>query len=182
MSTTTPVTADELLRLVDDSMRYELISGELTMMSPAVWRHGELVFRLSLLIGRHVEQQDLGRCFGAETGFLLARKPDTVLAPDIAFISQENLPEQEPEQAYWPGAPDLVVEVRSPQESDARVFEKTARWIAAGAQVVWDVNPAAATVTISGPATEPVVLVREETLQGGEVLPGFSVALKTIFD
>ncbi len=175
------MTADELLRLDHDSVRYELVSGELRMMSPAGWRHGELVFRLSILIGRHVEQHRLGRCFGAETGFLIQQNPDTVLAPDIAFIAAINLPDTEPEQAYWPGAPDLAVEVRSPHDTDTRVRDKAKRWLTAGGQMIWDVDPAGQCVTVYRPNAEPRSVTCDETLDGGDVLPGFELSLSDLF-
>ncbi|TWU11350.1 hypothetical protein CA54_01570 [Symmachiella macrocystis] len=182
MATTTPVTADELIRICDDSTRYELVSGELHMMSPAGWRHGELVFRLSMLIGAYVEQNRLGRCFGAETGFLIQQNPDTVLAPGIAFIAVKNLPDTEPEQAYWPSAPDLVVEVRSPQDRDAAVQEKAIRWLAAGGELIWDIDPAQQCVTVYRPQAAPLVIPHEESLDGGTVLPGFCLPLAGFFE
>ncbi len=180
MSTTKPVTADELWNMPRESERYELVAGELQMMSPAGWRHGELVFRLSLLIGQHVKQHRLGRCFGAETGFLIERNPDTVLAPDIAFIEAGNLPQSEPEDAFWPGPPDLIVEVRSPQDRKSAVIEKAERWLAAGGKTVWDVDPANHCVTVYEADGKTVVVKAEETLSGGNRLPGFQIRVGEI--
>ncbi|MCE9556808.1 MAG: Uma2 family endonuclease, partial [Planctomycetes bacterium] len=106
MSTITPVTADQLLK-VHANDRCELIAGEVRMMSPAGWKHGIIVQRLTILVGGYIEKHGLGVAFGAETGFLIARDPDTVRALDLAFIARENLPAIEPTEAYWPGAPDL---------------------------------------------------------------------------
>ena len=182
MATTTSVTATELFRMADDSTRYELVSGELRMMSPAGWRHGELVFRLSVLLGDHVRRHQLGRCFGAETGFLLSRAPDTVLAPDIAFIHRDRLPTVEPQEAYWPGPPDLIVEVRSPRDNEASSTAKATSWLKAGGLLVWDVDPALRQVRVFLPETSPITYETDALLEGSELLPGFCCPVRDIFD
>src|SRR5882757_5707599 len=122
MSTTTIVTADELLALPTGmGKRYELVAGELRVMSPAGWRHGEIVDNIDSLLSPFIRQNGLGRGFGAETGFLLKRGPDTVRAPDFAFISKWNLPPTKPTEAFWPGAPDLAIEVLSPGDTTGEV-------------------------------------------------------------
>src|SRR5712671_876042 len=111
-TTTTVVTADELLAMPTGmGKRYELVAGELRVTSPAGWRHGKIVIRLSARLAAFVDQHDLGMAFGAETGFRLASDPDTVRAPDISFGSNRSIPAQEPKDGFWPGAPDLAVEV-----------------------------------------------------------------------
>ncbi len=106
MSTTASFTAAELLRLPRGmGKRYELVLGELREMSPAGWRHGVVVNNVQALLNPHIKAHNLGRGFGAETGFLLHRNPDTVKAPDFGFISTEHLPANDPIEAYWPGAP-----------------------------------------------------------------------------
>jgi Uma2 family endonuclease len=141
MSTTTLITADELLAMPTGmGKRYELVEGELREMSPAGWRHGKVTVRLTTRLDAHVEENDLGVVFGAGTGFRLASDPDTVRAPDISFISKQNLPEQEPGDGFWPGAPDLAVEVLSPGDRVGEVDEKTEAWLNAGCAAVWVVN------------------------------------------
>jgi Uma2 family endonuclease len=149
MSTTTRVTAAELLELPTGlGKRHELVAGELRMMSPSGWEHGEVVGNLQTLLGSFIRQHRLGRVFGAETGFLLKRNPDTVRAPDFAFIAKEHLPAQKPKEAFWPGAPDLAVEVLSPGDRTGDVDEKIEEWLAAGCAAVWVVDPKLQTVTI----------------------------------
>src|SRR3954465_4844016 len=130
MSTTTIVTADELLALpMGMGKRYELVAGELRVMSPAGWRHGEVASNVAALLGPYIRMHNLGRGFAAETGFLLKRNPDTVRAPDFAFISVANLPANDPSEAFWPGAPDLAVEVMSPGDTVGEIAEKVEEWL-----------------------------------------------------
>ena len=103
MSVTTLITADELLRMPDDGSRYELVAGEIKKMPPPGWRHGRFAMRIGLMVGEFAKEHDLGDSFAAETGFLLARDPDTVRAPDYAFICKNHLPAKDPPEAYWPG-------------------------------------------------------------------------------
>jgi Uma2 family endonuclease len=182
MRITTQVTADELLALPSGmGKRYELVAGELRVMSPAGWRHGMIVDNLEYLLASFVRQHNLGRGFGAETGFLLRRDPDTVRAPDYAFIAAEHLPENEPEEAFWPGAPDLAVEVLSPGDTSGEVAEKIQEWLKAGCVAVWVLNPKLQTVTIYRSLTDVTVKTAGQMLVGDPVLPGFSCAVDKLF-
>lgn len=182
MSTTTAITADELLRLPTGmGKRYELVLGELRVMSPAGWQHGMVVANAQYLLGSHIRKHRLGREFGAETGFLLTRTPDTVRAPDFAFIAKEHLPKSNPTEAYWPGAPDLAVEVLSPDDRKGEVAEKVEAWLSAGCAAVWIVDPKQQTVTIYQPPTDTLVQSAGEILTGDPVVPGFSCAVSELF-
>jgi Uma2 family endonuclease len=182
MSTTTVVTADELLRLpMGMGKRYELVLGELRVMSPAGWQHGMVVDNVQYLLGSHIRTRRLGRGFGAETGFLLTRKPDTVRAPDFAFIAKEHLPATDPAEAYWPGAPDLAVEVLSPDDRKGEVAEKVEAWLSARCSLVWVIDPKKQTVTIHQSPTDSRLLSAEDTVTGDPLLPGFTCAVKEFF-
>ncbi len=181
MSTATLVTAEQLLRMSDDGYRYELIAGELRKMTPAGWRHGTVGGRLETWLGHHVEQQKLGRIFLAETGFLIARNPDTVRAPDIAFIHKDHLPAEDPEEAYWPGAPNLAVEVVFPGETLGEIDDKVKAWLDAGAAMVWVVNPKWRNVTVYRSATDIETLTENDQLDGQETVPGFRCRVGDIF-
>jgi Uma2 family endonuclease len=182
MSTTTIVTADELLAMPTGmGKRYELVAGELRVMSPSGWRHGEVVGDLHIILGAYIREHDLGRVFGAETGFLLKRDPDTVRAPDFAFIAKQHLPATEPIEAFWPGPPDLAVEVLSPGDRTGEVDEKIEEWLAAGCAAVWVVDPKLRTVTIYQSPTNVQVKTAGQTLVGDSVVPGFSCAVAEIF-
>lgn len=181
MSTTSLTTAEQLIQMPADGKRYELIAGELRMMSPSGWKHGEVVGNLHGLLWRHVYERQLGKLFGAETGFLIGRDPDTVRAPDIAFITREHLPEQDPAEAYWPGAPDLAVEVLSPNDKTGEVDEKIQSWLDAGVRLVWVVDPKLRIVTSYRSTTDVTTQTAAAQLEGGEVVRGFRCPVAEIF-
>jgi Uma2 family endonuclease len=182
MSTTTLVTADELLAMPTGmGKRYELVAGELREMSPAGWRHGSIISRLGARLGAYVEQNDLGITFGAETGFRLASSPDTVLAPDASFISKRNIPQREPKDGFWPSAPDLAVDVLSPGDRTGEVDEKIDTWLGAGCAAVWIVNPKLQTVTICRSRTDVLVVTAGGMFQGDPVVPGFTCSIDELF-
>ncbi|MCE9554217.1 MAG: Uma2 family endonuclease [Planctomycetes bacterium] len=180
MSTTTPMTAEQLIHLHSDG-RCELVAGELHMMSPSGWKHGRIVGRIHGLLWNHVSQNKLGEVFGAETGFWIGRDPDTVRAPDVAFIARENLPEKDPAEAFWPGAPDLAVEVVSPGDSPREVKEKSEAWIAAGVKLLWVVDPKFECVTVCRSASDVETKAGSDVLEGGEVVRGFRCSVADIF-
>jgi Uma2 family endonuclease len=131
------------------------------------------------VIGNHVEAKHLGLYFGAETGFQLSRDPDTVRAPDVAFVRTGRPPI--PPRGFYPGAPDLAVEVLSPDDRPGYVREKIAEWLEVGTRAVWVVDPRDRTVTVHEPRREPVTHHEGDTLRGGSVLPDFELSVRTIF-
>jgi Uma2 family endonuclease len=142
MSTVTYITADELLALpAGKGKRYELVLGELRVMSPGGWKHGNVISNIHGVLLDHVRRHKLGIMFSAETGFKLTANPDTVRAPDVAFVSKANIPADLSERGYWPGAPDLAVEVVSPNDTSGEVDEKIEAWLEAGCVSIWVVDP-----------------------------------------
>ncbi|MBX3432604.1 MAG: Uma2 family endonuclease [Pirellulales bacterium] len=182
MSTVALVTAEELLERYASQQRCELIAGEVVVMSPAGHNHGFVVSNIHIVFGGFVRSRGLGRSFGAETGFVVDRDPDTVRAPDMAFIAKENLPQTLPESAFWPGAPDLAVEVLSPDDRAGDVDKKIRTWLAAGAKLVWVVDPELETVTIYRSPTDVSILARAGRIAGRDSLVGFECNVSEFFD
>ena len=174
------VTAEALLIQADDGFCYELREGELHQMPPTGADHGATVMDLGAPLAIFVKQHNLGRTFGAETGFKIAQNPDTVLAPDISFVRTERVPQSGMPRGYFPGAPDLAVEVVSPGDTVYEVDERVERWLNAGAAQVWIVNPRRRIITVYTANGEQVLRVGN-TLEGGELLPGFKLSLNEIF-
>jgi Uma2 family endonuclease len=182
MSTVTELfTADQLLHMPSDNFRYELRKGALIKMSPAGFEHGVIIAALAGLLWQHVRANKLGVVLGAETGFKLASDPDTVLAPDIAFVRQERFELIGKTKKFWPGAPDLAVEVMSPDDSIRKTNEKARDWIEAGASMVWVVNPKRQTITVFRPSADPQTLAEKDVLEGQDVVPGFRCAVAEVF-
>ncbi len=175
------MTAEELFRLPQDGWRYALFRGELQRMTPAGFRHGTVIVNITVPLGHHVKTHRLGVVCGAETGFVLERNPDTVLAPDVAFVRRERIPASGLPATFWEGPPDLAVEVTSPGDARPEVAEKTASWLSAGTRVVWVVDPGRESVTVHEPDAPPRRLAVPEVLPGAPLLPAFRLPLADVF-
>jgi Uma2 family endonuclease len=182
MSTTTQLmTADELFELPRRDFQCELIEGELRRMQFFGGEHGAVVAILVARVGAHVEANGLGLCVGTGTGFIISRDPDTVRAPDLAFVRRERVPAEGVPKKFWPGAPDLAVEVLSPGDTYSEVEEKVEGWLAAGARAVWVLNPKRRNVTVYRTMTDVTRLSESDELDGGEVVPGFRCKVSELF-
>ena len=181
VTTTKLVTAEELLAMPYDGFRYELVRGELRKMAPAGRVHGKRGNRVNVSLSLYVYENDLGETYLAETGFHLETDPDHVLAPDVAFVSKER-EEATPEAGgFFPGQPDLVVEVISPSDRYTEVEEKVEEWFNAGTRMVIVVNPRNRTVRVYRSLTDSDLLTEADTLDGGDVVPGWRMLVADIF-
>ncbi len=176
------VTADELLAMSDDGYRYELVKGELIRMAPTGHKHGIVTMRIAGPLYRYVKNNNLGEVYGAESGFLISQDPDTVRAPDVAFVRRERIERAGDVRSYWIGPPDLAVEVVSPGDTVDEVEDKVSEWLEAGTEAVWVVSPKLHTVTVYRSLTEVVALTDKDTLGGGDVVPGFEIKVAEIFE
>ena len=170
----TLLTADELLRLSTTDRRYELVKGELFETPPAGGRHGSVAMRVGASLNSYVRSNDLGEVFAAETGFILHRNPDTVRAPDASFVAKDRLPRRELPTGYMDVIPDLVVEVVSPSDREREVLDKVEEWLQAGTRLVWVIYPAARSATVYRSPEEFYNLSEDDSLDGGQVVPGFT--------
>jgi Uma2 family endonuclease len=174
------LTAEDLLRM-PNGKQFELVRGELRKMSPPSFRHGEIAGNIYAPLRAYVRANGLGRVAVGDPGFLLERDPDLVLAPDVAFIRGDRLPPGAKAEGFLPGAPDLVVEVVSPNDTADEVEEKVEDWLTMGSRMVVVVNDRRRTVTVHRPGQPPRVLRGEEVFDGGDVVPGFRLPLPDIF-
>ena len=181
-TTTRPMTAEDLLLLPDDGYRYELIRGELKQMSPAGNYHALLTANVTSSLVIHVRVDNLGRVYTGDPGYLISSDPDTVRAPDVAFISRERLEEIGETDGYWPGAPDLVVEVISPNDRYTEVEEKVTEWLEAGAKMVIVVNPRRRSVRVHRSPSDVIDLTEGDVIDGADVVPGWTLPISEIFE
>ena len=177
-------TAADLLAMPHDlDHRYELVEGRLVTMAPTGGTHGRRTFDLAAALGVYAMQHGLGVVLGAETGFNLTRpgeRRETVLAPDVAFVRAENAPLTETDD-FPHLAPDLVGEVASPGDSRRRMAAKARRWLERGVRLVWVVWPRRREIDVWRPGeTEPRTLTATDTLDGGTVVPGFSIPVARV--
>ncbi len=175
------MTADELFRMPDDGMRHELVRGELRTMPPSGEMHGAVAMRFAGRLYMFVEPQGLGEVFAAETGFWIERGPDTVRAPDVAFVAAGRFPEGRIPITYSDVVPDLLVEVVSPGESRREVEEKVQMWLTSGVRLVFVAWIRTRTVAVYPSSGGMRVLTQDDLLDGGTVLPGFTCPVRDLF-
>lgn len=174
------MTADELFMLRDGDKRHELVRGELRTMAPAGFEHGAIGIRIASMLSQWVREHDLGTVVGADTGFVLSRNPDTVRVPDVAFVSKARLAAGVPKK-FFPGAPDLAVEVLSPSDTVEEIEEKVMELLDEGTRLVWVVNPRLKSVTVYRPGPRANVIRGDERLGGEDVVGGFEVGVGELF-
>lgn len=180
MTSVSSISTAEQLWNAGDIGRCELVRGELVMMSPAGPNHGDIALTVGTFLKLHVWKHRLGKAYGAETGFVIGRNPDTVRAPDVAFVQQDRL-HLTPRRGFFPGPPDLAVEVLSPDDSASEAMAKVDDWLDAGTIEVWVVDPDRKTVTVTTKG-QPARFLRENNeLTCEPLLPGFRVAVAELF-
>lgn len=181
MVTAKLMTADDLAHLPRDGFRYELIRGELRRMSPTGYPHAMYLSRIHVPLALYVDEQGLGDVLVGDPGFVLESGPDTVLRPDIAFVRAARVPPDAEQVTYARLAPDLVIEVLSPSNRPGEVAEKIAIYHRTGVPVVWLFDPRRRRVLVHVAGIPPLVFDVHQTLDGGDVLPGFQLRLADVF-
>ena len=183
-TTTTEVkllTADDLLRLYSEGVRGELIRGVLCETMPTGQEHGEIAANLTIALGQFVKAGRLGRLTTSDAGVWLARDPDTVREPDVAFFSAAKVSPGVRVTGYSEVVPDLVAEIASPSDSRREVHDKAHMWLNHGVRLVWVVQPETRTVDVYRPDREIVTLGEQDSLDGLDVLPGFTCEVSAVF-
>ena len=178
---TRPMTGEELLLMPDDGHRHELIRGELKHKPFVGSYHGSLAANVLVLLAGYVRANGLGHTYVA-AGYILSSDPDTVRAPDVAFVSRESLEDIGETEGYWPGAPDLVVEIISPNDRYTEVEEKVAEWLEAGARMVIVVNPRRRSVRVHRSLSDVIDLTEGDAIDGADVVPGWILPVTEIFE
>jgi len=173
------ITAEELEHFPTDE-RYELVEGRLVRMTPVGYLHGRTVVRLASMLERHARATGAGEVL-TEVGFTLKSDPDTVLAPDIAFIRRDRLPASTP-RGFWRGPADLAIQVLSPEDTPSKIRQKIDEYLLRGTSCVVVIDPEKRIATVFRRARQPVTLRSEETLDLSEVVPGFACQVRAIVE
>lgn len=181
-TTATLLTADDLLAMPDDGYQYELVQGALVQLPMSSNESSDVAGGILSALRVFAYPQKLGRITGADGAFILSRDPYTVRIPDVAFVLEERMPPREARRRFLELAPDLAVEVVSPSDSANAVHERVLEYLAAGVQLVWVVHPIQRTVTVYSKDLIAHVLGEGDTLDAGDLLPGFSLAVADIFE
>ncbi len=186
-----PATSERLLTVADlaalpselpsGTVRYELDDGRLIIMSPTSRKHGKAELRLANALFTQGEQRNLGEAQVGEAGIILRRNPDRVVGVDAAFFATSSLPIRESSEEYYETIPDLVVEVRSKNDTGPEVLEKVNEYLEAGVRVVWVADPKKKTITAYRPKRKPKVFTTKDTLTVEDVIPGFQLPVAEVF-
>ncbi|MCC6944425.1 MAG: Uma2 family endonuclease [Thermomicrobiales bacterium] len=179
MVTTQLRTAKDLWNLGDAAGDIELLAGELTPVTPPDFVHGTMQIKIGAMLLGHVESRQLGKVSG-DAGFILERAPDTVLAPDLSFISASRLPDRL--TGYIDIAPDLAVEIVSPGNAPGEIERKLAIYLQAGVRCVWIVYPRERQITVYEPDNAPRVYGDSAMVSGAPVLPELTFPAAALFD
>jgi Uma2 family endonuclease len=175
------VTAKELERMPSENAHVELVNGQIAQTPLHGWQHGLVLGNIIGVLGQFLQQNKIGTAY-VVTGFILSHNPDPVRAPDAAFVSAERAAQQKRREGFFDGAPDLAVEVVSPEDTVEEVDSKVLDYLQAGTRLVWIVHPRTQTITAYRSLDKVRVLTANDTLDGDDVLPGFAVAVKEIFE
>ena len=175
------LTAEDLMAIPDDGWQYELDHGRLVRIAYASWISGVVCSRVGHQISSFLSGNPLGICCGADTGFLLRRDPDVVRAPDAGLVRAERVTLTDLPQRFFPGAPDLAVEVFSPTDRMSETLRKVADYLDAGTRLVWFLDPQRRTAIVYRADGSITVLGAHDEIDGEDVLPGFRLRLAALW-
>ena len=175
------VTANDLLMMEGSGKSTELVRGELIVREPPSTYHGRVQASLNVLVGSYVRAHTLGAVFGQDTGFKIASDPDTVRAPDLAFVDRTRVT-QIPRRGYAALAPELVAEILSPDDRPGEVLAKVGDWLEAGVRLVWVIDPERRVASVYRDDGSVMTVSSDADVDGEAVLPGLSLRLSELFD
>ncbi|MBC8231985.1 Uma2 family endonuclease [bacterium] len=178
------MTAEEFFKIAPKFGRCELVKGEFVQMAPTGGEHGAIAAEILARLLIYVKNQDLGKVFAAETGFIIKhateeQEKDTVRGIDVSFVRKERITEVP--RKYIPFPPDLAVEVVSPNDSESEIQTKVQEYQHAGVPLIWVVRPGAQTVTVYRLNSKTEVLGINDALSGEDIIPGFTCPVVDIF-
>jgi Uma2 family endonuclease len=181
MRTMSLLTIEDIEHLREDAYHYERLQGELFRVSPSCFESSRTGMLVGTRLAGWAEERRLGWLIGAKGGCILARAPDTLLAPDVACIRKDRLPPRKDRGTFLTVPPDLVAEVRSPLESGPDIMDKVNAYLEAGVPLVWVLEPARLGGRVFRPRQPPRELSLDDDLDGEDILPGFWLPLAKVY-
>lgn len=175
------MTADELLHLDLPGSSTELVRGRLIVREPPGTYHGKVAAKLTFLLGQYVYGRASGSLYGQDTGFRIASNPDTVRAPDVAFVRADRVSRMD-RRGYAAIAPDMVAEILSHDDRPREVLAKVGDWLEAGVRLVWVIDPERVEAHVHRPDGSITIVARDGALDGEDVLPGLRCPLADVLD
>jgi Uma2 family endonuclease len=177
--TQAPLTLEQFAGLPADGARHEMDAGVLITLPPAKSLHSRVARSVFIAIQECLDRSDVREAF-PEAGYMLSEDPLTIRQPDVSVISKERIAATEAE-SYFQGAPDLAVEIVSPSDSAQDLEAKVRQYLQAGAQQVWVLYPKTKNIHVFSGTRSLLILDENQTLEGGEFLPGFSIKVSDLF-
>lgn len=178
--TTEALITGEALAEMGDIGRCELVEGKIIMHSPTGWRHGKYESRFGYMLKNFVDEHSLGEVLVGEVGVYTGRNPDTIRGVDVIFISNERLA-QVKSASFLDVAPELVIEVMSPDDRWTEVQQKIREYFSIGVRLVWVADPAGKSVSVYRSLTDVRIFTENDVLSGEEALHGFSISVANLF-
>lgn len=177
------ITADELWTMPEvPGKRFEIVNGEMVEVPGTGAVHNWIMGTVYRLLFDFVMRNRLGLVFADGASYILRRNPDQLRIPDVSFVANRHVPASGMPKGYWQQAPDLAVEVVSPEDRASELRAKTRDYLDAGARQVWVLWPDERAITVHTPDRVPVDFGPDDALDGGDLLPGFRVKVAELFD
>jgi Uma2 family endonuclease len=181
-ATETLLTAEQYAQLPDNGRPSELIRGRIVEMNPPTPRHGQICIKLGYFLSSFLETHELGHVVSNDSGVLTERNPDTVRGADIAFYSYAKVPKGPLPRGYLPVPPELVFEVRSPDDRWKQIQRKVAEYLEAGVNTVCVLDDDPPTIYLYTAEAPVRILEADDELTLPDVLPGFRIAVRRFFE
>jgi Uma2 family endonuclease len=178
MAATRVITDEELLALPKDGNRYEVVDGELVVVSPAGFRHEEVIAKLIMRMGSFARDRGLGTVLGSDLLYILPS--GNRRGPDVSFVSASRITAETRARPFPRMAPDLAVEVVSPNDRPRRILDKVGEYLESGVRLVWVIDPQKRRAVAYRSMTETTEIAADGALDGGDVLPEFQCPLTDI--